>query len=204
MGRTDVPLCSEGYAQLEQCMETGNYPCVEKVYASPLERRLQTAAYLYPNTPLVPVQEMTELDLGEFEGRALEELKDQPEFVAWMRDNVNNPPPNGETNREFVERLVQGMDKIVQDMMENGIFEAAVVTHAGAIMTMMALMAFPRKPMGEWDMPNGSGFTVLITPQLWMNNRVFEAFGNVPVSKEAVDYDWLEQKYYESGEDENE
>lgn len=200
IGVTDWPLCQEGFAQLEE-MQEYQYPYIEKVYSSPLERCLQTGMVVFPNTEVMTIPELREMDLGEFEGRKLEELQSLPEFQNWLRDNMNNPPLQGETGREYVERLVRGIDKVLRDMMDQQIFEAAVVVSGTAIMTIMALMAFPRKPMGEWDCPCGAGFTALITPQIWLRDRIFEAFGSVPVPQDMEDLDWLEQKMYENGDD---
>lgn len=200
IGITDLPLCKEGFAQLEEMTEL-RYPLIEKIYTSPLERCIQTGMMLFPNQELLTVSELREMDLGEFEGKKMEELQDVPEFQSWLRDNMNNPPPNGETGRAYVERLVQGIDKVLRDMMDNQIFDAAVVVSGTAIMTIMALLAFPRKPMGEWNCPCGAGFTALITPQIWLRDRVFESFGVVPLSEEEEDLDWREQKQYENGFD---
>ena len=49
IGITDMPVCEEGFAQLEE-MRSFKYPNIEKVYSSPLERCLQTAMYLFSPT----------------------------------------------------------------------------------------------------------------------------------------------------------
>ena len=200
IGRTNMPVCPEGMAQLEE-LSNMDYPYVEKVYTSSLERCIQTGMKLFPSAEVLAVPELAEMDLGAFEGKRMEDLKDLPEFQNWLRDNMNNPPPKGETGRHYAERLVHGIDKVLQDMMEEQVFDAAVVLSGTAIMTIMALMAFPRKPMGEWNCGCGEGFTALITPQIWLRDRVFESFGVVPKQPGEEDQDWLEQKYYENGGD---
>ena len=200
IGITDIPVCEEGFAQLEE-MRSFKYPNIEKVYSSPLERCLQTAMYLFDDAEVMSIPELREMDLGDFEGRTLEEMKDDLDFNNWLRDNMNNPPPNGENGKDYVERLVKGLDKVVRDMMDEQVFEAAVVVSGTAIMTIMALMAFPRRPMGEWNCPCGAGFTALITPQIWLRDRIFEEFGAVPYQQDETDPYWLEQKAYENGSD---
>ncbi|MBP1581668.1 MAG: histidine phosphatase family protein [Oscillospiraceae bacterium] len=199
IGITDMPICEEGFHQLEE-MRSYNYPNVEKVYSSPLERCLQTALYLFDGVEIMNISELREMDLGDFEGKTLEEMKDDLAFNNWLRDNMNNPPPNGENGRDYVERLVKGLDKVIRDMMDQQVFEAAVVLSGTAIMTVMALMAFPRRPMGEWNCPCGAGFTALITPQIWLRDRVFEEFGSVPYQQDETDPYWLAQKAYENGD----
>mgnify|MGYP000755091817 FL=1 len=46
IGRTDLPLCPEGRAQLEKLRDTCEYPWAERVYTSPLLRARQTAELL--------------------------------------------------------------------------------------------------------------------------------------------------------------
>ena len=48
IGVTDLPLCPQGRAQLEELLEQGEYPMVERVYVSPLLRARQTAQLLFP------------------------------------------------------------------------------------------------------------------------------------------------------------
>lgn len=200
IGRSDLPVCQDGFQQLEE-MRSYNYPKVQKVYTSPLERCIQTGLFLYDGVEMATVPELRELDLGDFEGKTLEEMKDDPAFNAWLRDNMNNPPPHGEDGRHYVERLVRGIDKVLKDMMDEEIFESALVLSGTAIMTLMAVMAFPRKPMGEWNCPCGGGFTLLVTPQIWLRDRVFEAFGTLPTEQDETDPYWLEQKRWENGDD---
>ena len=38
-------------------------------------------------------------DLGDFENKTIDELKDDMSFNLWIRDNMNNPPPNGEDGK---------------------------------------------------------------------------------------------------------
>ena len=60
--RTDEPLCPEGVAQLR----AKDYPRVERVFASPMRRCLETAAILYPGVPVEIVEDFREGDFGAF------------------------------------------------------------------------------------------------------------------------------------------
>lgn len=44
IGRTDEPLCKEGITELESI----KYPDCDAVFASPMNRCLQTAKFIYP------------------------------------------------------------------------------------------------------------------------------------------------------------
>ncbi|MEG1869635.1 MAG: histidine phosphatase family protein [Oscillospiraceae bacterium] len=180
IGRTDEPLSESGFQQLEYLMENCSYPFVSKVYCSPLLRCEQTAEIIYPTTEIKMVNELIEMDMGDFEGCTAEELTDNEAYKKWLKDAINNPPPNGEDAEAFLLRLVGGIREIVADMMQNSIFEAAIITHGGAIMTLLSAMGLPKAPMEHWQCPAGGGFTVYVTAAMWMRDNAFEVSDFVP------------------------
>ena len=59
--------------------------------------------------------------------------------------------------------------------------DAEVVdAHGGVIMLLMAAYALPRLEMHAWAAGAGEGFTLRITPTLWMREPVAEFAGVVP------------------------
>ena len=68
IGKTDLPLSEAGKAQLKELYETHEYPKVQKVYTSPLERAVQSAEILFPDRELTEVDDLREMDFGIFEG----------------------------------------------------------------------------------------------------------------------------------------
>lgn len=71
IGKTDLPLSEAGKAQLKELYETHEYPKVQKVYTSPLERAVQSAEILFPDRELTEVDDLREMDFGIFEGLKL-------------------------------------------------------------------------------------------------------------------------------------
>jgi len=157
---------------------------VQRVYTSPLARCVQTAGVLYPDADPFIVEEMMELDFGEWDGQSFDQLKDKPEFQAWMRDAFHNAPPGGETGEEFSCRLLVGLRYIFEQMMAEGLGDVAVVTHGGAIMNLLFTMGLPRSQFGRYYAKNGEGFSVVLTPQMWMRDNAFEICGSIPVPKD--------------------
>ena len=103
VGRCDLPLCDEGIAEIRSLIETLQYPKVQAVYSSPLTRCIETADLIYPEVPITVVEDLIEVSLGDFEGKCIKDLKDQPSYQAWLTDSLNNPPPNAsETDRKSV------------------------------------------------------------------------------------------------------
>ena len=73
--RTGSELSAEGIGELLALRREYDYPSAEVVFSSPLPHCLQTADFLYPESRLMVVDELAEMDFGVYEGKSLEELK---------------------------------------------------------------------------------------------------------------------------------
>ncbi len=142
-----------------------------------------------------------EMDFGIYEGKTLNELQNDESFIAWSRDSMHNAPPEGEDGMEFIRRVIKGLNDVFQDMMANDVHNAALVIPGGMIMSMLALMGFPRHPMGEWECAAGAGYTIVMTPELWTRDKVFEVLSSIPMKPEDWEDHWSTKKYYEDGEE---
>lgn len=69
IGQTDLALCPQGEKQIQQLVKAGVYPCVEKVYTSPLKRCVETAQIIYPDIQLSKVDEIAEMDFRAVRGK---------------------------------------------------------------------------------------------------------------------------------------
>lgn len=63
---------------------------------------------------------------------------------------------------------------MIDFMVQNEVFEAAVVTHGGVIATLMSTLGLPRQPLQFWKTGGGRGFTCFINPQIWQNDHLME------------------------------
>lgn len=181
VGRMDLPLCLQGREELEQLKQRYRYPEVQEVYASPLTRCVQTADILYPDTPRTLVENLVELSLGDFEGKYIKDLQGDPAYRAWLRESLKNTPPGAvETGTEFAQRIAVGLQQVFMNMTQNHITEAAVIAHGGVLMGLLSAFAMPRRPMGEWAISNGCGYTIRMSTQLWMRDQIVEVLGPVP------------------------
>lgn len=176
--RTDLPLSPEGFNELRILKERVNYPEAELIYSSPLLRCRQTAAVLYPELGLKIVENLREYDFGEFEGKTASELECHPDFLPWTSGQIS-APPDGEDNSEFVKRICVGLNQIVSDMLTEGNTQAAVIMHGGAIMTLLAAAAVPRRHTVEWAAGNGRGYSVLVTPSLYQKSGIIEVYEEI-------------------------
>ena len=69
---------------------------------------------------------------------------------------------------------------MIDYMVQNEVFEAAVVTHGGVIATLMSTLGLPRQPLQFWKTGGGRGFTCFINPQIWQNDHLMEVAGILP------------------------
>lgn len=196
IGHTDVPLSEAGVAQLESMKEEYIYPVADVVFSSPLSRCTDTARILYPEAQIVTVDELIEYNFGEFEGRTAEELHEKEElFDDWLRGERDVEPPFGESNADFAKRVCTAFAAIAEGVMKAGTEDTVIVTHGGVIMTIMAAFALPEASMHEWLTPNGCGYTLRLTPTLWMAGQKVEAIEEIPAPERKQEnyydgWDW--------------
>lgn len=117
--RTDPELSNAG---LEQARRAGQFLAdlpLNAVYASPLVRARQTArAIAKPHGLAVElVEEIIEVDVGDWEGRAWEEIeKTDPEaYRAFMSDPGKNPYLGGENIQSVRDRVVPAFEGLMAD-----------------------------------------------------------------------------------------
>lgn len=180
IGRTDYPLSEAGKEQLREMYETHEYPKVERVYSSPLERAVQSAQILFPDREITEVEDLQEMDFGVFEGLPAEELLELDTYKKWLKGGLDNPPPNGESLRNMMVRCYTALNGIILDMMKEDVTTAGVMTHSGILMNMMSCFGLPKyKPM-EFACPVGHGYEILVTAQMWQQSYAFEILGRIP------------------------
>ncbi|MBR0413611.1 MAG: histidine phosphatase family protein [Clostridia bacterium] len=182
LGRDDVPVCDKGIEQLKYFKETFTYPPVQAVFTSPLQRCKQTAAMLFPGAPMVEIPNFTEYDFGEFEGFTAEELKGNEAFERWLGDSGDAAPPFGESNNHFKARVAIDFEKVVDGLIKTGTTESAIVTHGGVLMWILSFFGLPEAPMHDWLCESGCGYTLLVTPSLWMRTKKVEVHDTFPES----------------------
>lgn len=186
IGRTDVPLSEAGEKQLIGLSEDMVYPWVDAVFSSPLVRCTRTAELLYPQKKSLIIDSLIEYDFGEFENKTAEELADNEVFAAWLAGEPNVAPEFGESNERFGKRVCTAFEKIVDGLLKTGTTSAAIVTHGGVIMAILAAYGIPELPMHEWLCPGGCGFAVRIDARLWMAGKKLEVFSEFPFEREEL------------------
>ncbi len=180
IGKTDLPLSEAGREALMDKYEQLDYPKVQRVYSSPLERAVQTAEIIFPDREIVIVDDLREMDFGVFEGLPAEELVRLDSFKKWLKGGLDNPPPNGETLRSMMLRCYSALNLMILDMMKEGFTHAGAVTHSGILMNMLSCFGLPKKKPMEFSCEPGEGYEMLVTAMMWQNSSAFEILGKVP------------------------
>ena len=179
-GTQDIPLCEEGIQQLNSMLDTYDYPIVETVYSSPLRRAMETSELLFPGAEYIAVDNLREASFGRFEGCRMSDLKDDEEFQKWIVPGSDYTPAGAEPSKSFYVRCRQGLIQVIDDMMQRGIFSAAVVTHISVIGACLAAMAYPQLPPYDWNCECGAGFMVRVDPSIYLREPIVEYVRDVP------------------------
>lgn len=177
---TDLPLCDQGRAELEQLQTQYRYPTVPVVFCSPMLRATQTASLLFPDARQIVLQDLREMNFGKFENRKVSELVKDPEFASWMDPTSRTNPDGAEDRKAFYDRTSEMLMKLFEYMIKSHIDEAACVTHGGVIMNMLASHALPFHKPEEWMTDPGCGYSLRLDTEMWMRDHLAEAYDIVP------------------------
>jgi len=118
-GRADLPLDDFG---LQQAEATGRYlrtrwP-VDVVYASPMQRAMETAQAIAAAHDLTAqsFDGLLDIDFGEWQGRSPEEVEeDDPKLLkAWFEAPHTVRVPGGESLADVRDRVVSGLDRVIE------------------------------------------------------------------------------------------
>ncbi len=136
-GSTDVGLSERGRAQAAALGQRLSGRRLAAVYVSPLGRARETATIVLAKRasllPVVAVDELRELSLGQWEGRTVEEIKGQEgdPYLAWLRAPHDCLPPGGEPLDCVASRVRRALERIAAAHAEED--EVLVVAHGGVI-----------------------------------------------------------------------
>ena len=180
IGRTDYSLSDKGAAELAGKMDEFIYPNVARVYSSPLHRCTETAEILFPEVPIQTVDNLIEMDFGEFEGKSADELVGREDFKTWLKGGIDCRPPRGESVKEVQLRIFKALREIIIDMIQEDLLHCAIITHGGIISNMLMGFGMPKLPPEELQCAPGEGYDIYITADLWQRSQAFEILGMTP------------------------
>lgn len=133
-GAANVFLSEEGRAQVERLSARLADDHIEAVYASPLDRTIETAAIIARPHELIPIGRdgLREISHGHWEGMTRNEVESQfsDEYNAWETDPFTFAPDGGESGISVLARALPVIREIVVDHRDKNV---VVVSHKATI-----------------------------------------------------------------------
>ncbi len=161
-GSTDLSLSALGRAELMEKQPEAPQNC--RYISSGMARANETLELLFGAVPYEVSPGFREVDFGKFELGSYEQLKNAPDYLAWITgDNMANTPPGGESGSAMTKRVLSAFEKVADDGQN-----AVIVTHGGVIAAIMEHL-FPeeQKNRYQWQSANGSGYRLTFQQSSW-------------------------------------
>jgi len=135
-----VHLNRAGMREVEQLAERLACCPIDAVWSSPLERAIETAAPIAERQTLdVRICEgMTEIDFGDWTGREIRELAEDPQWLQFNHFRSGTRIPGGELIVEVQERMVTAIEQLHRLYPEGLV---AAVSHGDVIKSAIAYYA---------------------------------------------------------------
>ena len=113
MGEQPVPLNQNGEAQVKRLASFLKSRSIRALYSSPVARAIQTAEILASllQVPLTADRGLTEIKVGEWEGRYWKDLTDEFARQQFYASPEEARPPGGETLSEVQIRAVAAVER---------------------------------------------------------------------------------------------
>ena len=134
-----IPLSPAGLAQAARLGQALAREPIAAIVASPLDRTRATAtAIAQAHQPPLAVQvdeQLIEIDMGDWTGRAFDTLAGDPAWLAWNTRRGSARIPGGETMGEAQGRIIAVLDRLARDG-DGAVI--AVVSHSDMIRAAVA------------------------------------------------------------------
>lgn len=150
IGHTDLPLSDRGKKQAVDLFKYFQAKSNIRVYTSPLQRAVQTAAILAgPDRPVQTLDALMELNMGEWENRPLKTIK----------KTLTSEPIDGEKRQDALLRMQGGIAQILEEN-KNNTCDIVCVAHASINSCFIAdLLGVPLEMSRSFPQPYG-GITI--------------------------------------------
>lgn len=132
-----LPLTQQGRHQAERLADNLAREGIQRIFSSPLERALQTAAPLACKLGLrVEISEaLTDIDFGDWTGALIAKLEPLEKWRQWNLFRSSVRIPNGELMSEVQARMIIEVERLSREFPEE---KVALVSHADPIRTVLA------------------------------------------------------------------
>ncbi len=148
MGQTDLELTDEGREEIKAIFDDKSrgpgevlasfYEDGIPFFSSPMKRCLGTAQVIIPDRKPEVINDLREMDFGDFEGKTWEELSHQEDYRAFIDSSGRIAPPGGEARDDFISRVWGSVVSCCEMIRESGFDRGILVIHGGTIMALMS------------------------------------------------------------------
>ena len=160
IGKTDEDLSPKGIQDIKNHIKNGRYPDASFAAVSPMIRCIRTAELIYgKHRPFILIDELKEMDFGQFEGKNHEELKDTIAYQVWLDSGGMSAFPQGESRADFVRRCTKGFERfcsLAADRKETD-SPAVIVAHGGTLMAILS--SYGTGSYYAYQCENGGGYS---------------------------------------------
>jgi broad specificity phosphatase PhoE len=127
-----VVLSERGRAEAEGAAKRLAGAGIAAIYASPMDRTQETAGIVgrHLSLPFTVLDDLAELDFGEWTGLTFEEVRKDPRWPAWATHRSLSCIPGGETMRAVQRRVTEALMEMREEHPEDHV---VVVSHGDVI-----------------------------------------------------------------------
>ena len=169
-GTTDAPVGKRGMVELRKAR---TYPDVKRVFSSPMLRARQTTDILFPNAKIVLIEDLREMDFGDFEGVKASEINTIPGYQNWIDGGLEASCPNGESMLEFGKRALYAFDSVVEQTADGE--KVYVVAHGGVIKALMIIFSRGKGDYFTYHIDNLHGYSITLDINEWKDSRKIQS-----------------------------
>lgn len=160
-GWTELPLTLAGREEILALCKQGIYNEAVRFFTSGTLRAAETLRLIYGDIPYQELPDFREYNFGRFEMKNYEDLREDPDYQAWITDKTGEfTCPGGESRRVFHSRVLDGFSKLLAELAEDRIQSACLVCHGGTVAEIMAYIRPGENNFYEWQPEYGRGYSM--------------------------------------------
>ena len=158
-GATDLPLSENGRKLCRSLRGFLLLPAGAQFATSGMRRAEETLSLLFGDVAHEIYPDLREMEMGTFEMRGYDDLKDDPDYQAWLSDALGTfVIPGGESNQAVRERAVGCVRRLASHTAD----AMLIVCHGGIIAAIMhEFFRDPERSFYDWIPHACHGYAIL-------------------------------------------
>ena len=173
-----VHLNPKGEEQAREIVQRLASFTIAAIYCSPQPRTHETIAPLAEARGMAIQTEAAfdEVDLGDWEGRTFDEVRDQAEWKHWCARRGSAQPPGGEPFSGVAQRVTEGLQRLVRAHPDQHVL---VVAHGDPLKAMIATqLGLSLDNLEQFDIAPAS-LSILEMGEGWSKLHLLNAQGKI-------------------------